>query len=131
MSITVLLVFLLLALSRYLFRRILEGVLFRGFLYSERIVSSLLIFKENAKVFFIFNFCIHLEKSKLWTSRKTLRWNHFSVLRIFIYECDKTKEGLFFYHNKIHPPTNYKVITNKSNKTRQHRTQNLDKRYTA
>ena len=37
----------------------------------------------------------------------------------------------FFYHNKIHPLTNYKAIKNKSNKTRQHRTQNLHKTYTA
>ena len=27
-----------------------------------------------------------------------------------------------FYHNKIHPVTNYKAIKNKINKTRQHKT---------
>ena len=37
------------------------------------------------------------------------------------------KCGLFyfffsFYHNKIHPVTNYKAIKNKINETRQHRT---------
>ena len=37
----------------------------------------------------------------------------------------------FLYENKIHPLTNYKAIKNKSNKTRQHRTQNLHKTYTA
>ena len=29
---------------------------------------------------------------------------------------------LSFYHNKIHPVTNYKAIKNKINKTRQHKT---------
>ena len=37
----------------------------------------------------------------------------------------------FFYNNKKHPLTNYKVIKNKSNKKRKHRTQNLHKTYTA
>ena len=32
----------------------------------------------------------------------------------------------FLYENKIHPLTNYKAIKNKSNKTRQYSTQNLD-----
>ena len=42
-------------------------------------------------------------------------------------------ESLFFYHDKIHPLTNYyyKAIKNKSNKTRQHMTQNLHNTYTA
>ena len=30
-----------------------------------------------------------------------------------------------FFHNKIHPVTNYKAIKNKINKTRQHRTKNF------
>ena len=38
---------------------------------------------------------------------------------------------LSFYYNKIHPLTNYKAIKTKSNKTGQHRTQNLYKAYTA
>ena len=37
----------------------------------------------------------------------------------------------FFCHNKIQPLTNYKAIKNESNKTRQHRTQNFHKTYTA
>ena len=42
--------------------------------------------------------------------------------------CSLTSLEIFFffsYHNKIHPLTNYKAIKNKSNKTRQQRTQNL------
>ena len=34
----------------------------------------------------------------------------------------KNHLDFFFYHNKIHPLTNYKAIKNKSNKTRQQRT---------
>ena len=40
------------------------------------------------------------------------------------------KLRFFLYHNKVHPLNSYKAIKNKSNKTRQHRTQNLHKKYT-
>ena len=38
--------------------------------------------------------------------------------------------AISFLHNKIHLLTSCKAIKNKSNETRQHRTQNLDKAYT-
>ena len=50
--------------------------------------------------------------------------NFFQALLILVFFF------FFLYHNKIHPLTNYKAIKNKSNRTRQHRTQNLHKTYT-
>ena len=115
--------------------------------FRRRFVQSFLIFRVNSFefydiqrerkgfscrypfVFLIFVFIwkkVNFERAEKLCAGITFQFCVFSYMN-----ATKPRKDLFFYHNKIHPPTNYKVITNKSNKTRQHRTQNLDKRYTA
>ena len=84
----------------------------------ERVPTILCTFMETFKCVFIYCFPVKklgnlMYRIEIWLLLQFFWWEiFFSLLLIFF----------SFYHNKIHPVTNYKAIKNKINKTRQHRT---------
>ena len=103
--------------------------------FRRRFVQSFLIFRVNSFEFY-----------DIQRERKGFSCRYPFVFLIFVFiwkkvnferaetlcaNATKPRKNFFFYHDKIHPPSNYKAIANKNNKTRQHRRQNLHKIYTA